>query len=153
MRTPLEPGRLPAAGEAVVAPTEKRSRRRRNRKQRGQSLVEFAMVAPLFLLMVFGMVDFGIGFYSWITVTNAAREGARLGAVQGTQGEIVARVNASADQLDTTKMTVTVVNAQGLPGEAVAVDVDYDFQLMTPLAGLMGVANINISSTSTMRLE
>jgi Flp pilus assembly protein TadG len=156
MRSLLEKeGLPPATGDAVVAPTAvaRRSRRRRGRKQRGQSLVEFALVAPLFLLLIFGICDFGIAFYSWITITNAAREGARLGAVQGTEGEIIGRVNAATDHLDTDNVDVTVTNAEGDPGEAVAVEVDYDYHLVTPLAGILGLSNINISSTSTMRLE
>ena len=51
-------------------------RRRRNR-QSGQSLVEFALVLPVFLLILAGIIDMGFMFYSRITVINAAREGAR----------------------------------------------------------------------------
>lgn len=46
-------------------------------RERGASLVEFALVLPLFLLLVGGMVDFGRAFYTQVTLTNAAREGAR----------------------------------------------------------------------------
>lgn len=45
-------------------------------KPRGQSLVEFAIVAPLLLLLVLGAMDFGRMFYAKIVITNAAREGA-----------------------------------------------------------------------------
>jgi len=161
MRSLLEREGLPPAttGDAVVAPPAtatsnlRRSRRRRGKKQRGQSLVEFALIAPLFLLLVFGIVDFGIAFYSWITITNAAREGARLGAVQGTEAEITSRVNAATDHLDPADLDILVTNAEGPPGEAVSVEIDYDYNLVTPLAGILGLDTVNISSTSTMRLE
>ena len=62
----------------------------------GQSLVEFAMVLPLLLVILFAIVDFGRIYQANVSLTNAVREGARLGAVGGTSGEITARVTATA---------------------------------------------------------
>lgn len=136
-------------------------RRRKKDEGKGQALVEFALIVPIFLILLFAIVDFGMGFYSWITVTNAAREGARLGAVLATQQEIETRVYDSVSLPDeATKMTVTVTNAQGQPGESVVVKVDYDYDLITPLAGLVQFVSGNtigptltFSSTAEMRLE
>ncbi|NUQ56510.1 MAG: pilus assembly protein, partial [Dehalococcoidia bacterium] len=52
--------------------------RRFRRTDAGQALVEFALVLPVMLMMLFALVDFGRGFYTWLVVTNAAREGARV---------------------------------------------------------------------------
>ena len=51
------------------------------RSQRGQSLVEFALVLPILLILVLGIVDFGMGLRAYVTLTNATREGARFAAV------------------------------------------------------------------------
>jgi Flp pilus assembly protein TadG len=51
----------------------KRAGRRRGR---GQSLVEFAIVLPVLILIMLGAVDFGRVFFTWIEVTNSSREGA-----------------------------------------------------------------------------
>lgn len=51
------------------------------KKQRGVAAVEFALVAPILLLIVFGIVELGIGLYDKAVITNAAREGARAGIV------------------------------------------------------------------------
>lgn len=51
---------------------------RRRRRRRGQSLVEFSLVAPLFFFLAFGMVDFGRAIYYENMLTSAAREGARI---------------------------------------------------------------------------
>jgi Flp pilus assembly protein TadG len=130
------------------------------KKERGQAMVEFVLVLPIFLLLVFGIVDFGMGFNAWLTVTNSAREGARLGAVRGTNAQITQRVQDTADTLDLANMTVTVTNAQGNPGESVVVDVDYDYTLITPLDSVMGLVSggsvgptIKFSSSADMRLE
>ena len=57
--------------------------RERRRRQSGQSLVEFALVAPLLLLVIFGTIEFCFLYQSANTVSFAAREGARVGAVLG----------------------------------------------------------------------
>ncbi len=65
----------------IVSIKGSRRSARHTDRGRGQALVEFALVVPLFLLLVAGMIDFGMGLSSSITVTNAAREGARLGII------------------------------------------------------------------------
>ena len=66
-----------ATGAREAAPASRRARRR----DRGQSLVEFSLVLmPLFLLIL-GVVQFGLIFNSYVTMTNAAREGARTGTI------------------------------------------------------------------------
>jgi TadE-like protein len=49
------------------------------RSRRGQSLVEMAMVLPLLAFLTFGLLDFGRAYYFQVSITNAAREGARVG--------------------------------------------------------------------------
>ena len=47
--------------------------------QNGAALVEFAIVLPLLLILVFGIIEFGVMFYDKAVITNASREGARAG--------------------------------------------------------------------------
>jgi Flp pilus assembly protein TadG len=138
----------------------KRFTRRRGEGEGGQSLVEFTLVLPIFLLVLFAIIDFGMAFHAWITVTNSAREGARLGTVGATAVDIEQRVRYAADTLDQDKLTVTVTNAHGVPGESVVVDVSYAYSLITPLADVLGMIsggsigeNFTLSSTADMRLE
>jgi Flp pilus assembly protein TadG len=58
--------------------------RRTSRSSDGQALVEFAIILPLILLVVLGLIEFGILFYNKAMVTNASREGARAGIVHRT---------------------------------------------------------------------
>lgn len=124
----------------------------------GQTLVEFSLILPIMLIMLFALVDFGRAFYTWIVVTNAAREGARTGAVQQPVDAIKTQVVKTASGLDSTKLTITVVNAQGTRGQTVKVDVTYNFSYVTPLKALMAMGGQSlstptISSSSSMRLE
>jgi len=138
----------------------KRITRRKGEGEGGQSLVEFALVLPIFLLVLFAIVDFGMAFHAWIAVTNSAREGARLGAVRGPAAEIEQRVRDTTGTLDQENLTVTVTNAEGDPGDSVIVDVSYAYSLMTPMADLLALISggtisdsLTLSSTADMRLE
>jgi len=134
--------------------------RRQSKGEGGQTLVEFTLVLPIFLLVMFAIVDFGMAFHAWITVTNSAREGARVGAVRATSGEIEQRVRDTATSLDQGELHVAVTNAEGQPGGSVVVDVSYSYSMMTPLADLLNLvsggtipATLTLSSTADMRLE
>ena len=113
----------------------------RGRGQRGQALVEMAVLLPVLLLILMGVLDFGRYFYTGLTVRHAAREGARYGAVHASDDAAIrARVEQAATGLDTSQLTVTVspAPAQRRVGEALVVQVAYPFRFVTPLAGLVG---------------
>jgi Flp pilus assembly protein TadG len=150
----------------------KRLKRGTTKGEKGQSLAEFVMVLPIFLILVFAIMDFGMGFHAWLTVTNSAREGARLGAVRAPAGgacdndpstatnNIDCRVRETADSLDQSKLTPSITNAQGTPGTSVVVKVDYEYDLITPLDSVLGLISggsigptLTFSSTADMRLE
>lgn len=108
--------------------------RRRAARDRGAAAVEAALVLPLLLMLVFGIIDFGRMLNAQITVTEAAREGARAASL-GSSAE--ARVNKVATNLG----TVNTVPVGECPNdEVVEVDVTYDFRFVTPFAALANVA-------------
>ena len=146
-------------------------RRRSGRKglgERGQSLVEFSFVALLFFFLVFGVIDFGIGIHSWITVTNASREGARVAAVHAassgatdcnplpTAGSIERKVCDVAAGLDPDDFVISVTGADpgGIhSGDPVTVHVNYVYHLVTPLGNIMHLSTLTFTSSTQMRLE
>lgn len=65
--------------------------RRSRRRSTGQSLVEFALVFPLFLLLFFALIDLGSAVFTYNSLTNAAREGVRLAVVNQDANSIIAR--------------------------------------------------------------
>lgn len=116
------------------------------RKSNGQSLVEFAFVLPLLLLMMVALVDFGMIFYTQMAVTNAAWEGARAGAtvVDPSQGdqEIIGAAQSAAYGLDHSRLAIDIDPAQDefprdqpFPaprGESLTVTVAYQVKLTIP---------------------
>jgi len=127
--------------------------------ERGQALVEFAMVMPIMLLLLFALVDFGRAFYSWLLITNAAREGARVAATQSPLTDVQTRIYGAASALDSSAITITTTNVQGPRGESVEVDLTYDFSFVTPIGNIVSLlgggalATPAINGHSSMRLE
>ena len=151
----------------------RRITRRGGKGEGGQSLVEFAFVLPIFLLVLFAIIDFGMAFHAWIAVTSSAREGGRLGAVhpsleaagspcfgQGSLSQCIeTRVRDTAGNIGD-DLAINVTNADGLPGESVVVDVSYEYSLITPMADIIGMVSggtiddaFTLSSTADYRLE
>jgi hypothetical protein len=126
-------------------------------REGGTSLVEFAMVLPLILVLLFAIVDFGRAFQSWITITNAAREGARVGTTGADETAICNRVKAT---VAVSGAVCTVTGVPGFTGEDVSVKVDYTLKLITPLGPMLALigggdfeTNFPMSTTAVMRIE
>ena len=126
---------------------------RRRPRTRGQALVEFALVIPIFLLMLAGMIDFGLGLYSYMTINNAARDGARLGATAcsavACTDPITARVGVAAGGLDP---TVTVVcSHETAPNVTVAVPCSPKL-VSPPTAGVQKGDSITVTADYTYHM-
>ncbi len=147
-----------------MALTTTRGRRRigRRGRARGQSLVEFALILPVFLLIAFGTIDFGLALDASLSVSNAAREGARLGTTQPSVAAIESRVRAVAGRLNNATLSISVScktaagaacaggMAGATSGTSVVVRVTYPYPMITPIA--FGTS-IPLSSTVEMRVE
>jgi Flp pilus assembly protein TadG len=82
--------------------------RRRDRRSRGQSLAEFALVIPIFLLLMVSLFDLGRAVFAYNSVTNAAREGARFAAVNQSSSLIIQHAIAQTQIAETQTPNVTV---------------------------------------------
>ncbi len=128
---------------------------KRLRCERGQALVEMALILPVLLLLIFGIIEFGRIFNAYLIVTNAAREGARAGIVGGSDLKIYQTVEGSAATLDTLQLTVDVTpsSAYRVRGAALTVAVDYPVAIYTPvISNIVGNPYI-VHGSSTMRVE
>lgn len=122
----------------------------RRRAQRGQTLVEFALVAPLFFLLVIGIINVGYAIYAYNTVANAARVATRTAIVNQSAADVEAEARRLTVALGDDLITVTQ-GACATLGCSYSVTVEYDFQPVAPL-----IANLfdpTISSTAVMPIE
>jgi Flp pilus assembly protein TadG len=124
------------------------------RSQHGQAIVETALIMPVLLLMILGMVELGRISNAYLMVTHAARHGARFGAVGGSNTEIIDKVNYAAATLDTTKLQVTIDPADNrVGGSDIRVTVNYPVQLLTPVLSSFLTNPFVVGGKVTMRVE
>jgi Flp pilus assembly protein TadG len=129
-------------------------RRRKRAGQSGQSLDETALILPIFLFLLVGMVDVGDALNSYLTVVDVARDGARLGSKgKATDAEIkdlvLTEMGRLPDPIDSAE-DITV-SRNTMPGdESVKVRVCYDHSLILGLPGFIPDP-IRLCSTTTMR--
>ena len=122
-------------------------------------MVEFALLLPIFLAVLFLIIDFGVGINRWVIVTNSTREGARIGAVGASEGDIADKVaitsNGLLDAADVTVRYVGDGDGAAERGESVVVESDYEYGLITPLRAFLSIAfdSITFHSCTDMRLE
>lgn len=127
---------------------------RLSRDCRGQAVLELALILPLLLLLLFGIVESGRLGNAYLVVTHAARHGARYGAVGASDGEITERVKSAAVPLAGENLTVEVSPPQRRTGQDITVTVRYPLRLYMPLAGqVFGGNPLVVSSSLTMRVE
>ncbi|HUB38783.1 MAG TPA: TadE family type IV pilus minor pilin [Streptosporangiaceae bacterium] len=106
-------------------------------RDRGTAAVEFALVLPLLLLIVFGIIDLGRALNAQITLTEAAREGARLEAIGDSAATVDARAQAAAPQLSGMTVTITSSCPPGAgPTANAEVNVSYSFTFITPIGAI-----------------
>jgi Flp pilus assembly protein TadG len=146
-------------------------RARSLRRESGQALVEFALVLPVLMLLVMGIVDFGFAFNQWNTAQNAAREGARMAAVNSNVPTIKGRAEVTGSTINLQPSDISLscnrpsINNtftdctfglketscptgpcgggkwQELEGDIVQVTVNHAYKFVTPLPRLIGLGS------------
>lgn len=123
-----------------------------NRK--GQAAVEMALVLPLLLLILLGILEFGRILSGWMVISNASREGARAAALGSTNTVIEQRIDDASATLNLEDIIVTVTpSGTRLRGTSVKVHVHYTIELITPFIGAIVGDPLQMDSETTMRVE
>jgi Flp pilus assembly protein TadG len=123
------------------------------RNERGQTMTEFAIVLPILALLLFGVIQFGITFNNYITLTDAVRAGARKGAVgrhlNNPEAAVTTSVRNAATDLKSSYLQITV-NSTWAQASDVTVTATYPYSI-----NLLGVVvkKGRLSSSTTERVE
>jgi Flp pilus assembly protein TadG len=130
------------------------------KNQKGQAVVELALTLPILLLVVCGIIDFGWMMGNKLLLTYCSREGARYGAVAALQPNSVSlitqRVINSAPTYLQSGMAVNVTfsNPADIANGDVIVNVSYNVDALTPVAGIfIKGQSINETSMCVMKVE
>ncbi len=128
-----------------------------HRSEKGQSLVELALSFTFLLLLVGGAIDLGLAYFSFITIRDAAQEGALYGSLHPDDPfgiESRARLSSTNQGLVDLNSSLVTVTSSGdgtaCAGHPITVEVDYTYNLMMPLLGpIIGRDTIPLKSVVT----
>ena len=126
------------------------------KKQEGQSMVEFALTFPILLLVIIGIFQFGAILNGHVTVTNAAREGARVAIVGADDAEIEARVIQASTSLFMTPITtenIDISPTERTVGQDVTVSVEGTVPTVIPGFNIFLGSGYTVTGESVMRVE
>ncbi len=123
--------------------------------QKGQSIVETALILPIIILILTGIIDFGLMFNNYLVITNASREAARNAAVGATDAEITIMVSNMTSSLDGSKLSTSIYPGQALrkKGDEVIVTIKYDNALLTPVISSIIPNPMQLEAKTIMRME
>lgn len=128
-------------------------KRNRRSNERGASLVEFAIMAPLLILLLLGIVEFGWGIAQQLDLRHKAREVLRLAVVDATDAEIVSRV-CSDDIISRDAILRIESGALGTdPGDTAAVIIEADLTQITGLFSWAWGGAVTLESEVFGRIE
>lgn len=145
--------------------------------QKGQSLVEFALVLPLLILLLFGIIDFGRIFHAYLTIDHAGREAARIASI-GNEDKVIIKTSAIGfsveDKIIDKALTNAIKNSDAtiikipkdgamitstitpkekrLSGSDFSITISYPITFLTPVIGGI-VGPITLEDTTVMRVE
>lgn len=122
------------------------------KSEKGQSLVEFALVVPILALLLFGIVDFGRIFHAYLTIDHAGREAARAASVGKNESEVRQVAVNSGNSINLTTGQVVVQNA-GTSGSEAKITITYPIAPITPIIGTFFAEGFELTDTTVMRVE
>lgn len=127
------------------------------KNKRGQALVELALALPLLLIIVMGTIEFGRIFHSYVLITNASREGARVAVTGVGDAAITNRINNVTSTLGTKEIIIEPDESVRLSTSYyqpyVTVTVKYKLNLITPLIDTFVPNPITLTTATSMKME
>lgn len=125
------------------------------KSNRGQAMVELALILPVLLMLVLGIIEFGRISFSYLVITELAREGARYGVVGHTDTEIGNHIISHATMLDRGNLSIDISpedTARGR-GDGLTVTLDYSVDILAPFIGEIVSDPFPLVASCTMRVE
>ncbi len=127
-------------------------RRRKSKTEQGQATVEMALVLPILIWLLVGLVDVARMASAFLIVQHASREAVRLGITGATDAQVTARARATAATLEPNLLTITVSPAGSrTTGSDMTVTIQYRYRVLA-LMGIIG-GEVPLSSALTARVE
>lgn len=125
------------------------------KNEKGQSIVELAILIPFLLIMLMGIFEFGRIMNTQLVITYASREGVRSASVGASDEEIVEIINKSLSSLNSSCVNISITpdKISRTRGTAVSVKVEYDVDIIVPIIENIIPNPLHLEAETFMRVE
>ena len=133
-----------------------KAQRLRSNNQEGAGLVEFAILAPILVILLFGLLEFGLSLYNKEVLTSASREGARFGVVYSSPRKTTTEIQNKVQEYLTKSgftdtATINVTGAGGASGSSLTVSVSYPYSFQVLPGFFASFFDSTMTGTVTLR--
>lgn len=125
------------------------------KREEGQSMVEFALVLPVLMLIIIGIIEFGFLFSGYLALSNASREAVRTVSLGETDVVAIQRAKDVAMTLNPSKMNVSISPTSVMRdrGDSATVTIVYEYDFLTPFMEAIFGGDLQLEADATMRVE
>jgi uncharacterized protein (UPF0333 family) len=122
---------------------------------KGQAMVEFVLILPVFLLLLLGMADISRVISANFVLENASRSAARVGVISNSDSDIITAIENGTDSLDASSITYTITPTEGTrgSGDELTIEINYTVDILTPIVSNVLGNSIPVSGKTIMRVE
>ena len=124
----------------------------RLKRDRGAAAVEFALLLPVLVALILGIIEFGYAFFVWGNVAGAAREGARNYAITKNEAQAKTAAKSAFPALGDADIGVSPAPSSCRDGAPATVTITYSYSTLTGLLeGITGAKTLSLQGKGTMR--
>ncbi|WP_218939074.1 TadE/TadG family type IV pilus assembly protein [Lysinibacillus antri] len=123
------------------------------KSQKGNAMVELALVLPILILLLCGIIDFGRVFHVYLTIDHAGREAARTASLGKFSDVVTIAVDKSGSLISASDVTVSYSDPNKVSGSLATVKIDYQITFLTPIIQPFFPTGLTLSDTTKMRIE
>lgn len=126
-----------------------------NTNEKGQSMVEFALIVPVLLLIIIGIIEFGFLFSGYLTLSNASREVSRSVSLGANDSNATIRAKDAAVNLIPEKVLVSITpnDSNRKQGDLVTIVITYEYDFLTPFIEKLLGDNFLLRVETSVRVE
>jgi len=123
------------------------------KNEKGQGLVEFALIVPILILILMAIIEFGFMFNTFLSLSNGVREGGRLAALGGNDAAIEMKIITSGGLLEAGNIQVSINPSTRHRGDEIKIAATYRYYFITPILGGILSSGVELSSELSVRME
>jgi Flp pilus assembly protein TadG len=122
---------------------------------KGQSMVEFALILPVFLILLLGMFDTSRVLNTKFVLENVARNAARIGAVSNSDSNVISEIQNGTVSLNAANLNYTISPTESSRsfGDNIIITINYDVDINTPIVSNIIGGTVVVTGKSIMRIE